>query len=728
MKKIIGTVVFCLLIAAAAAGVSAVTKRAPEVTSTYPLPGSVNIAGVRIQIAFSRPIDPSVMVLDVRAQRPDGSKMDVAGAVEVNAQRTAVIFRSYRPLPEGDIHVSSSLHGRPALDWTFSVLKKTPLDQGRGGPILLALGEDAPFGPYLSEMLRAEGFTNFRTIGGSALQSANLAATLAEHRLVIVAGRMPDTSSSAVGSWVDGGGHLITIRPTGALAELAGLRAEGAPFSEGELSIDASRAPGRGIVADLRFHGVAQPYIAEGDTGTLATLSSHTDKNPMPALTLRSVGNAGGEVAAFTFDLPQSVVLTRQGNPQWAGQDRDGLAPIRPNDLFYGQAANDPQPDFVDIARVHIPQADEQMRLLTNLIEHMQRDGAPIPRFWYFPKHYKAVLVMAADDHGTERGTRDSFEHMLSLDAKNCDVSKWECARATSWLYADSGLSAHAAKDYAAAGFDLGSHASTYCQNWSTASLDLAFANDILRFRSAYPDVPVQEASRLHCIVWSDYSSQPKIGRDWGIRFDMNYYYWPTAWVNGRAGFMTGSGIPMRFSTEKGELINVYQQETHLVDEVFNDQRAAVEGLFQRALGPEQFFGAFGTHYDFHNDFDKFLMGLAQKYDVPMVSARQMLDWLDGRSRTDVLNQQWDGEHLAFTIVGDQRTHGMLTAMLPSSTDGGRLLALTRDGAPVPIETVVVKGVEYTLFPGTDGTYRASYGNKVADNQTPDRQPAQVTP
>jgi hypothetical protein len=724
VKKIIGTVVFCLLIAAAAAGVSAVSKRDPQIASTYPLPGSVNVPGVRIQIAFSQPVDPAAMVLDVSARKPDGSRADVAGSVEINEQRTAAIFRSYRPLPEGDIQVRSSLQGKAAHDWTFSVLEKAPLDQGRGGPILLVLGEDAPFGPYLSEILRAEGFTNFLTIDGSALQSS----VLAEHRLVITAGVVPAASASALESWVNDGGHLIAVRPTDELANLAGLRTTGAPISEGELAIDTEQPPGRGLVADIRFHGPAGRYTADADTKTLATLSSHADKSPMPALTLRRVGNAGGAVAAFAFDLPQSVVLTRQGNPQWAGQERDGLAPIRPNDLFYGQSATDPQPDFVDISRVHIPQADEQMRLLANLIEHLQRDGAPIPRFWYFPKRHKAVLVMAADDHGTERGTRDSFERMLSLDEKNCDVSKWECARATSWLYADSGLTAHAAKDYAAAGFDLGSHASTYCQNWSRASLDLAFAHDILRFRAAYPDVPVQEASRLHCIVWSDYSSQAKIGRDWGIRFDMNYYYWPKTWVNGRTGFMTGSGIPMRFSTEKGELINVYQQETHLVDEIFDEDHAAVEGLIQRALGPEQFFGAFGTHYDFHNDFDKFLMELARKYDVPMVSARQMLDWMDGRSRTDVLNQQWDGERLSFTIVGDQRTHGMLTAMLPSSTERGRLLELTHNGALVPIETAVVKGVEYVLFPGTDGTYSASYGNKVADNVARDLQPAQRAP
>ena len=40
-----------------------------------------------------------------------------------------------------------------------------------------------------------------------------------------------------------------------------------------------------------------------------------------PAVSLRSVGTNGGQVAAFAFDLAQSVIQTRQGNPAWAGTE-----------------------------------------------------------------------------------------------------------------------------------------------------------------------------------------------------------------------------------------------------------------------------------------------------------------------------------------------------------------------------------------------------------------------
>lgn len=45
-------------------------------------------------------------------------------------------------------------------------------------------------------------------------------------------------------------------------------------------------------------------------------------------------GSLGGQAATFTYDLARSVVYTRQANPAWAGQERDGIAPKRSDDLF----------------------------------------------------------------------------------------------------------------------------------------------------------------------------------------------------------------------------------------------------------------------------------------------------------------------------------------------------------------------------------------------------------
>ena len=60
------------------------------------------------------------------------------------------------------------------------------------------------------------------------------------------------------------------------------------------------------------------------------------------------------------------------------GPSPDSLA--RSNDLFFGGDPLDPQPDWTDLSRVAVPQADEQQRLLANMI--IQYSITPTPRFW----------------------------------------------------------------------------------------------------------------------------------------------------------------------------------------------------------------------------------------------------------------------------------------------------------------------------------------------------------
>ncbi len=156
--------------------------------------------------------------------------------------------------------------------------------------------------------------------------------------------------------------------------------------------------PGHGIVGQtLQYHGTADCYTVAGDTRAVVTLySTESTATPHVAVSLREVGSNGGTVCAFTFDLARSLVYSHQGNPAWAGQERDGLTPIRPDDLFFGNASGDPQPDYVNMGKVAIPQADELQRLLSNTMQYVHRERYPLPKFWYFPNGKKAVLLWRA--------------------------------------------------------------------------------------------------------------------------------------------------------------------------------------------------------------------------------------------------------------------------------------------------------------------------------------------
>ena len=168
----------------------------------------------------------------------------------------------------------------------------------------------------------------------------------------------------------------------------------------------------------------------------IATIYTNpTTATSNPAVTLRNVGTSGGHAAAFAYDLATSIVYTRQGNPAWAAQERDGVSPIRSDDKFYGDATGDPQADWVDLnTLVSVPQADEQQRLLANLILQMNLAKKPLPRFWYFPRGKKAVVVMTGDDHGNG-GTAGRFDQQIAASPAGCNVANWECVRSTSYIF-----------------------------------------------------------------------------------------------------------------------------------------------------------------------------------------------------------------------------------------------------------------------------------------------------
>ncbi len=56
-------------------------------------------------------------------------------------------------------------------------------------------------------------------------------------------------------------------------------------------------------------------------------------------------------------------------------------------------------PDYVDFNKIQIPQADEQQRLLANIILQGNLHRKPLPKFWFLPRKLKAAVVMTGDDH-----------------------------------------------------------------------------------------------------------------------------------------------------------------------------------------------------------------------------------------------------------------------------------------------------------------------------------------
>ncbi|MBU1674280.1 fibronectin type III domain-containing protein [bacterium] len=586
------------------------------------------------------------------------------------------------------------------------------MTEGPGGPILVVADTGNPFGLYAAEILRTEGLNAFAVVDLSEVS----ALLLADYDVVIL-GETPLTSFQAglFGDWVTGGGNLIAMRPDAQLAGLLGLTPAGGTLAEGYILIDTTSTAGRGLVGEtIQFHGEADLYDLDGATALAALYADATTPTTNPALTLNAVGALGGQAAAFAYDLNASVILTRQGNPALVGLDRDGDSRVRPNDLFIGD--NPGVDDWVDLDKVHIPQADEQQRLLANLIIEMSRDRVVLPRFWYFPQGHRAVVVMTCDDHNGG-WTTGRFDQHLAESPPDCALEDWECVRATAYIYSGNPMTDAQAAAYTGQGFEVALHVNTGCTSWTDyAHLESMYAAQMAGFQAAYPSLPNPDGNRNHCVIWSDWLSNAQIESDYGIRIDNTYYYENTpAWnINGHPGMFTGSGLPMRFADLDGTMVDVFQSTTQMTDESGQSYPFTVDALLDRALGPDGYFGAFCCNM--HSDYEvsngstqaPIIVASAQARGVPVISARQMLHWLDARNASSFASLAWSANTLTFDVVKDPGALN-LEGMLPVLSATGTLVSLTFDGSPLAYLTETIKGVEYAIYTAEDGSYVAQY-------------------
>ena len=540
---------------------------------------------------------------------------------------------------------------------------------------------------------------------------------------VAILGEMALSSAqiAMLSDWVAAGGNLIAMRPAAGLAPLLGLNAASGTLADGYFLVDTRAAPGAGIVGQtMQFHGDASLYTLNGATAVALLYSNATTATGNPAVTQHSVGSAGGQAASFAFDLARSVVLTRQGNPAWQGQNRDGEAgPTRSDDMFYGNYSLDPQPDWVNLDKIAIPQADEAQRLLANLITGMAADRLPLPRFWYFPRGEKAVVVMTHDDHGSGDivGRLNSYN---TASPTGCSVNDWECVRSTTYAYASSQISDAQIGSFKAQGHEFVSHVTTGCADFTPQSLRNDYSRDITAFATTFPSAGPPLTQRTHCIAFSDWDSQPTVQLENGIRLDVNYYFWPPAWVQNRPGLFTGSGIPMRFARVDGAMIDVYQATTQMTDESGQSYPYTIDTLLDRALGPEGYYGAFvnNLHVDGGANAANAAaatVASAQARGVPIISAGQLLTWLDGRNGSSFANISYAGATLTFDVRVGAGANG-LTALLPAASGAKTLQALSRAGSAVPFTVSTIKGVAYAQFEAVPGAYAATFG---ADTTAP---------
>lgn len=603
--------------------------------------------------------------------------------------------------------------------WSFTVLDGpfTAPTEGPGGPVLVISSTSNPFSRYTVEILRAEGLNEFTVKDISAITAAEL-----NNYDVVVLGEVPVTAAQATlfSNWVTAGGTFIAFKPSSTLSTLLGLTPATGTLANQYLLVNTASGAGKGIVGEtIQFHGAADLYTLSGATAIATLYSNSTTATTYPAVTSRSVGSNGGQAVAFTFDLPRSIVYTRQGNPEWEGQSRDGQGgPIRSDNLFFGGS----EPDWVNLNKVAIPQADEQQRLLANIILQGNMHRKPLPRLWYLPGDYKAAIVMTGDDHASSNGTAGRAELYRSLGPNSAeDVANWKAVRGTSYMRVSTPITDATAAALNAQGFEVAVHLYTGgpegCENYTPSIYETNITEQFATFASRWPSLPAPVTNRTHCIAFSDWATQPKLEAQHGVRLDANYYYWPAAWVQNRAGMFTGSGLAMRFADKDGTLIDCYQLATQMTDESGLDYTAFTNQLLDKAVGAEGYYGAFCANM--HTDSAQHIGGSriiasAQAHQVPVIAAKQLLTWLDGRNNTFFSGLTWSNNQLNFTVNAKSGARN-LKAMLPFNSGTNQVSTITRNGNNVPFTVQTIKGMQYAFFTVATGVhnYVATYNPDV---------------
>jgi hypothetical protein len=298
-------------------------------------------------VTFSEAMDPasltsSTMVLS----GPAGA---VTTTLRYDSRTRTVTLAPVQPLAGQTTYQVSAIGGAGGITdvagnplaatdtWSFTT--GSDPTAGPGGPVLVVT--DGEFGAYLPEILRAEGLNLFTTGSASALTATELAGYAI---VVLGAVDVSAAQASALSGWVSAGGNLVALRPDSDVAALAGLTGPTGVLSEGYLKVvTTSGSPGAGITADtMQYHGSADRYSVQPGTSVVATLySTATTATSNPAVTLRTEGTNGGQVAAFTYNLPQSITLTRQGNPDWVTKTARPAA-VRPVRTTCSTAATSP--------------------------------------------------------------------------------------------------------------------------------------------------------------------------------------------------------------------------------------------------------------------------------------------------------------------------------------------------------------------------------------------------
>lgn len=595
----------------------------------------------------------------------------------------------------------------------------TECSKKSSGPPILILTTSNNFGTYMGEILKAEGFNEFIV---DSIDSEKISkSSLSRFDHVILAGQVTDMRILNIfRNYVRNGGNLLAILPSEASCDLFGIEQLPGDLVKGYISIDTTSALGSSLSGRrIRNHVAPESYKLKGATAAAWFCDSQTSETEFPALVTNS--NGKGRTAAFLYNLPENIVYTRQGNPQFAGLEKDSIPGLRAMDLFTD--------GWVDTSNNTINQADEQMRLLTRCIEFFAAETKPLPRLWYFPDTLKCLVTLTND--GEFMGENDFETQFREVDSMGAKMSLYvlETGKVTK-QWSDR---------WTERGFEISGHPDDTKEAaapvWN--NMDIVLADKIKTISELYGLTMTTVVN--HWFVWCgtdstgrpEFAAQAEIEAKHNLSLEANYAHYDNNSGQGHflgslglnQGNFTGSGLPMKFATSRGKILGIYQHLNNVYDQQYTENHDpegffnCFKGLVDRSIYDQVYsFISIKSHNDeyyFSREPLLKMLAYANNKKIPVWTAAQLSEFIKMKDEAMFSEINWSGNELKFNLNSSVKNNNGLTFMLPFSYKESEIAEITVDGKSIPVIKGNVRGSDYafsTVEPGSNYSIRARYG------------------
>lgn len=570
-------------------------------------------------------------------------------------------------------------------------------------PILILASDDG-FGAYTGEILRAEGFNEFQI--KSVFDEDITALSLLKYDVVILAQReIGAAKGEIIKNFVHSGGNLIAFRPDIILAEIFGISPMQGIVDEGYIGIDTSLKEGSGLSSEsLQFHGKADIYSKISGREIASLYSDAYTKTGYPAVVAFTYGKGNSYI--FTYNLPESIVYTRQGNPGYAGKEKDGINGLRAMDLFTD--------GWLDHSKNYLNQADIQMNLLSHCIENLAENRRPLPRLWYFPDTLKCLVTLTND--GEYRSEADFELQFSDIDSAG--------AKMTIYILETDKVSKEWVDKWTGKGFEISGHPDDVKEagdpRWSEMNNVLALK------RTEITDLFGLEMRTIvnHWFLWCgkdslgnpEFAAQAMIEAQNGLELDINYAHYDNGsnqehFLGSQGpiqGNFTGSGLIMKFAGSRGEVLDIYQHLNNVYDQQYNENHDpegfydCFKGLMDRSINDEAYsFISIKSHNDEYYFSKAPLMKMisySKKNGIPVWTASMLLGFIKMRNEARFSDIEWRGSCLSFSVESASDLSSGLTVMIPYLYGKEKIEEINLNGKASEHSQLTVRGNQYAFL------------------------------